>query len=143
MSEHDHPHVIIPPSTYAKNFAILLILMVLTIAAAQFHIGPEGWSLFNNLIAMAIATTKAVLVILFFMGVKYGTKLTKLWAVTGFLWFFLLLGILGDYVTRGWETQSTSWDPREERKLEVTGSAGVGRHAPTDEPKVGAVPNRN
>ena len=60
--DHSHAH---PIGMYLRTFAALLLLMVLTVAMAFVHVGPEGTSVFNNLIAMAIAVTKAVLVVLF------------------------------------------------------------------------------
>ena len=70
-------------------------MMCLTIAASRVQLGP-----FNNVVAMSIALAKAVAVVLFFMQVKYSTRLTWVWAALGFLWLFLLFGILGDYITR-------------------------------------------
>ena len=94
QSGHSHH---IPASTYYKNFVVLLVLMILTVAAAQFQL---GWA--NIPIALVIAVTKATLVVLFFMGVKYGTRLTWLWTVLGFIWLALMFGITLDYVGRGW-----------------------------------------
>jgi len=71
--------------------------MVATILASRVNLGA-----FNNVIAMAIAITKAALVVLFFMQVKYGTRLTWLWAGLGFVWFLLMFGITSDYITRNW-----------------------------------------
>ncbi len=57
----------------------------------------------NTIVAMAIAVTKAVLVVLFFMHVRYSTRLTKLVVVSAFMWLALLLGVtMIDYLTRGW-----------------------------------------
>lgn len=103
-SNHEAHHVT-PISTYAKTFGVLVVLMLLTVWASEIRLG----SLANNLVAMAIAVTKAVLVILFFMGVKYGTKLIKVWAALGFIWFTLILGILADHFTRGFE-QVRGWE---------------------------------
>ncbi len=88
---------IIPASTYWKTFVALMVLMVLTVVAAQFNL---GWA--NLPIAAAIAVTKATLVVLFFMGVKYGTRLTWLWAALGFIWLVIMAGIGIDYVARQW-----------------------------------------
>ena len=53
--------------------------------------------------ALAVAVTKALLVILFFMHVKYNTRLTWLVVIGGFFWLGILLVMtLGDYLTRGW-----------------------------------------
>ena len=58
-----------------------------------------GWA--NDLVALAIAVTKAVLVILFFMHVRYSTRMTVITALAGFLWLGILIVLtLNDYVTR-------------------------------------------
>lgn len=90
-------HHVTPPMVYWKVYGLLLFFMFATILAAKTPLG-----IFNNAVAMAIAITKATLVVLFFMQVKYGTKLTWLWAGLGFVWFTLLSIILQDYWTRPW-----------------------------------------
>jgi cytochrome c oxidase subunit 4 len=103
-------HHITPVSTYIKTIISLVILMAATVAASYWVIPdlplgpitlPGVWS--NNLIALGIATAKALLVILFFMGVKYASPLTRLWTVAGFLTLFIMFFILGDYTTRKYE----------------------------------------
>ncbi len=111
MSSHEatteqHAHVL-PPSTYVKTLLALVVLMFLTVWAAQQTF--PGGTIVNNIIAMTIAVIKGSLVIMFFMGVKYGTKLTKLWAAIGFVWFTLLFMIFADYMTRHYEV-APSWD---------------------------------
>jgi cytochrome c oxidase subunit 4 len=83
------------PATYGKTYAFLMTMMFLTVAISRFQLG-----VFNNFFAMGIALAKATAVVLFFMQVKYSTKLTWVWAGLGFVWLFLLFGILGDYMTR-------------------------------------------
>lgn len=92
----DSAHIV-PPLYYVINFLALMFLMALTYFASDFHLG-----VFNNVVALAIAITKASLVVLIFMGVRWGTKLTWLWAALGFIWFLLLFGILSDYISREW-----------------------------------------
>jgi cytochrome c oxidase subunit IV len=96
---HDqaHEHHVTPVSVYLKTFGALVVFMILTIAVSRWDLGA-----LNNVVAMVIAVTKATLVVLFFMGVKYNTRLTWLWAGLGFVWFLLLFGILSDYFTREW-----------------------------------------
>jgi len=75
----------------------LLVLMVLTILAAKVHIG--AWQ--NLVIALAIAFCKMSLIIAFFMHVKYSSRLTQVFALSGFFWlviFFVLL--FDDYLAR-------------------------------------------
>lgn len=83
---------------YWTIFLSLIVLTVVTVAIARVDLG--AW---NTPIALAVAGVKATLVILFFMGVKYNTPLTKVVAASGFVWLIILFGItMGDYLTRGW-----------------------------------------
>jgi caa(3)-type oxidase subunit IV len=108
MSEHEHH--ITPPSMLAKTLVALACLMGLTILAAVFDIGhfvtrSDGAmaSVVNNVVALTIAIVKAACVVQIFMGVKWATQLTKMWAYFGFVWLATLLITLGDYTSRYWE----------------------------------------
>ncbi len=97
------------------TFMTLLVLMVATIFAAQLpHILPDVGlfrnSLLMNAVAIGIAVFKAYLVVSIFMGVKFATNLTKLFAIGGFVWFFLLFVTMIDYFTRPWEPVK-GWEP--------------------------------
>jgi cytochrome c oxidase subunit 4 len=79
-------------------FITLIVLTGVTVLIARMDLGA-----LNTPMALAIAGFKATLVILFFMGVKYNTPLTKVVAASGFLWLIILFGItMGDYLTRTW-----------------------------------------
>jgi len=83
---------------YYFVFGGLCILTVVTVAIARVDLG-----FMNTPIALAVAAAKAMLVILFFMGVKYNNTLTKVVAASGFVWLIILFGMtMGDYLTRGW-----------------------------------------
>jgi cytochrome c oxidase subunit 4 len=59
-----------------------------------------GWA--NDVVALTIAVTKALLVLIFFMHLRYSTRLTVLTAMAGFFWLAILLVLtLNDYFTRG------------------------------------------
>lgn len=105
-STHDLSHHIRPVKEYFIIYVALMILMGLTIAASYIHFPIEA---INVIIALIIAVIKAVLVVLFFMGVKYSTRLTWLWASIGFIWFLLMFGTLSDYVTRNWIQLPQGW----------------------------------
>lgn len=94
MSEH-----ISSVKSYVLIWLILLAGTALTVFAAHLDLGP-----FNAAVALAIATTKATLVVLFFMHVKYThEKMTKLVIVTGIFFFLILLALsMADYTTRLW-----------------------------------------
>jgi len=99
MSEpQEHVHHIVSPKIYVIIFVALLVGTALTVWASYVDLG-----IFNPIIALAIACTKATLVVLFFMHVKYSTKLTKLAIFCGGFLFLTLVGMtLADYITRAW-----------------------------------------
>lgn len=109
-----HSHHIVPIKTYFGVLVILFVLMGLTIFVYEVHFTDNSY--INNAIAMTIAIIKATLVIAVFMGVKYGTKLTKMWAITGFVWFFLMFLMYCDYMTRSWEPVA-GWEAGAETAL--------------------------
>jgi cytochrome c oxidase subunit 4 len=91
-------HHIVSPVIYIIIGASLLVLTGLTVGASFIEMG-----VFNPIVALAIACLKAVLVVLFFMHVKYSTKLTKLTVFCGLFTFMALIGMtLADYVSRAW-----------------------------------------
>ena len=66
--------------------------------AAFFDLG-----VFNTPVALTIACTKALLVVLFFMHVRYGTRLTWVVVSAGFFWLGILIVLtMSDYLSRGW-----------------------------------------
>jgi cytochrome c oxidase subunit 4 len=89
-----------PKSTYYAIFGALMVLTGLTVAAAFVNLGS-----FNFPVAIGIAITKATLVLLFFMHVKYSSRLTKMIIGMAFFFLFILFGLtLTDYLSRGWHT---------------------------------------
>jgi cytochrome c oxidase subunit 4 len=88
---------IVSSKIYYTIWIILLILTVVTAEVAKINLGP-----FNPVVALVIATTKALLVVLFFMHVKYTSeKLTKVVIVSAVFWLLILLFLsLADYATR-------------------------------------------
>ncbi len=96
MSEQEHSEHIVPPGTYIVIISILFFLTALTVAAAYVNLGK-----FNIVVALAIATVKATLVVLFFMHAKYSPKRTKLVIIAGIFWLLILLFMtLSDYASR-------------------------------------------
>src|ERR1039457_3757938 len=96
MNGHAHPTV----KTFVIVWASLLALTALTVFAATLELGP-----FNAVVALTIATVKALLVLLFFMELRYTTALTKVAVIAAVFFFMLLAGLtLSDYLTRGWSS---------------------------------------
>jgi|SRR4051812_24631196 cytochrome c oxidase subunit 4 len=93
MSEHATSR-----KTYFAIFGALLVLTYATVAVSKIDLGR-----FNTIVALSIALAKAMLVVLFFMHVRYSTRLTKLVVVGGFAWLALLIGLtMMDFQSRGW-----------------------------------------
>jgi cytochrome c oxidase subunit 4 len=94
MSEH-----IMSSKFYYTIWIALLGLTAITAGVAFLDLGP-----LNVIVALVIATVKALLVVLFFMHVKYTSeKLTKIVIVSAMFWLLLLLALsMADYATRLW-----------------------------------------
>src|SRR5689334_175212 len=89
---------VLPLRIYFGVFFALLVLTGTTVAVAFIDLGP-----FNNVVALGIAVFKASLVILYFMHVRYSTRLTSLVIVSGVFWLAIMVGLtFTDYATRGW-----------------------------------------
>ena len=94
MSEH-----IVPVRIYVTIFLVLLVGTALTVMAA-FYDFP--WK-FNTIIALTIATTKATFVVLYFMHVRYSTRLIWVIMASALFWMAILFALtFSDYQTRGW-----------------------------------------
>jgi cytochrome c oxidase subunit IV len=92
---------------YVTIFISLLLLTGLTTGVAYVDLGAM-----NTVVALAIAVVKMLLVILFFMHVKYSPKLTKLVIVAAFFWLGLLLTFtLSDVFSRSWTPVPQNWGP--------------------------------
>lgn len=89
-----------PTSTYYTVFGALMVLTAVTVAVAFTDLG-----ILNFPIAISIAIVKATLVVLFFMHVKYSSRLTKMFVGTAIFFLVILLGLtLTDYLSRGLQT---------------------------------------
>jgi cytochrome c oxidase subunit IV len=93
MSEH-----IVSRTVYFVIFGALIVLTAITYLVARIDFGNEA---VNTVVALAIAVTKATLVILFFMHVRYGSRLLMIVVVSGFFWLGIMLALtLSDYRSR-------------------------------------------
>ena len=93
MTEH-----IVTKKQYALIFGILMVLTLITTAIGMIDLGR-----LNVVVALVIATIKALLVVLFFMHIYWSSKLNKLVVVSGVVWLALLLWLtLTDIFSRGW-----------------------------------------
>ena len=100
MSEHVENKL-----TYYLVFLALVVGTVVTVAAAFVDLGP-----LNIVVALGIAGTKATLVVLYFMHVRYSNRLIWVYIGAGLFWLLLLVGVtMGDYLTRQWLPVSVGW----------------------------------
>jgi cytochrome c oxidase subunit 4 len=87
-----------PKGLYYLVFLALVVGTILTVVVAKFDLGP-----FNNIVMLTIACAKALLVVLFFMHVRWSSRLTWVVASAGFIWLLILFSItMADYMSRGW-----------------------------------------
>ena len=94
MSSHHVPSI----RMYLSVVAALLVFTAIPVCIAALDLVP-----LNTPVALGIAVTKGTLVILFFMGVRWNTPLTKTVAISGFVWLMILFAMgMNDYLTRGW-----------------------------------------
>ncbi len=95
---HDTLEHVVSPRIYIIVGLTLLIFTGLTVMASLFELG-----VWNPIVALFIACVKATIVVLFFMHVKYSSRLTKLTVSGGLFMFLVLVGMtLADYFTRAW-----------------------------------------
>jgi len=78
-----------PKSLYYLVFLALLVGTAVTVAVAFFDLGAM-----NNVVMLTIACVKALLVILFFMHVRWGSRLTWLVVASGFFWLLILFSVV-------------------------------------------------
>jgi cytochrome c oxidase subunit 4 len=87
-------------------FLALIVLTWTTVGVSYLEL--HEW---NVVIAMLIALTKASLVAWIFMGVRFSTKMTRLFVVAGLVWLTIMIVITGlDYLTRPWDYQPKPWN---------------------------------
>jgi cytochrome c oxidase subunit 4 len=99
MTDHDASAVhVVPLPIYFAVFTALLVFTGVTTAIAFVDLGR-----FNVAVALTIAIIKASLVLLYFMHLRYGSRLTALFVGIGFFWLAtMILLTMSDIVSRGW-----------------------------------------
>jgi cytochrome c oxidase subunit IV len=98
VSEH-----IVSPKLYLSIFLALMVLTGTTVYAATVDLN-QYYAGLNVIVALVIATCKALLVVLFFMHAYYSSKRTQLIIFAGVFWLAIMLSLtLGDYASRSWD----------------------------------------
>ena len=103
MSEHIVSKHIVSVRVYLLIFSALMVLTAITVFAAYFDMA-HIWGPLNAMVALTIALIKATLVVLYFMHVRYSSRLTQIIVVAGVFWFIIMIVfMMSDYLTRsGW-----------------------------------------
>ncbi|MBI5363292.1 MAG: cytochrome C oxidase subunit IV family protein [Planctomycetes bacterium] len=107
MSQHEHGsgqahgghHVhVVPLSLYFGIITVLFVLTAATVITAKMDLGA-----YNTVVALVIAITKATLVVLYFMHVRWSKKLVWIMVGSSLVWFSILIAFtMQDYLSRGW-----------------------------------------
>jgi cytochrome c oxidase subunit 4 len=94
MTEH-----VVSRRIYFAIFGALMVMTGVTVWVANYDLpGP-----LNAIVALSIAVFKATLVVLYFMHVRYSSKLTWVFVCAGIIWLVILFAFtLSDFLTRGW-----------------------------------------
>jgi cytochrome c oxidase subunit 4 len=91
MSTH-----VTPVRTYVVVFAALIALTAITVTVAEIDLGAM-----NTVVALGIASVKTLLVVLFFMQLRFSPRLTWISMIAAVFFVLLLLGgTLDDVFTR-------------------------------------------
>jgi cytochrome c oxidase subunit 4 len=94
-------HQVIPLRVYYLIFATLILLTLITVEVAFWNLG-----LLSFWVALIIASSKATLVVLYFMHVRYANQMVWLFAAAGFVFLLILIVLtLNDPITRSWQFQ--------------------------------------
>ena len=94
MSEH-----IVSRKVYFAIFGALMVGTAVTVMVAFIDLGAK----FNTIVALTVAVIKATLVVLYFMHVRYSSRLTWVIVGSGLFWLGIMFALtLSDYMSRGW-----------------------------------------
>ena len=105
MTQH-----IVPTKLYVRVFAVLLVLTALTVTAAFFDLGGGRLHYANAIVALSIAVCKASLVVLYFMHVRYSSRMIWVFVGAGVFWLVILIGLtMSDVLTRQWIPTLPPW----------------------------------
>src|SRR5262245_63449930 len=101
MSEY-----IVPKSIYYRVFLALMVLLAITIAISYLHLGR-----LNIFLALTVSVAKMLLIVLYFMHIRYNSRLSWVVASAGVFWLgILFVLVLADYLTRGLMPVPTGWE---------------------------------
>ena len=105
MTQH-----IVPTKLYVQVFGALLVLTAITVAVSFYDLGGGRLHYANAIVAFTIAVSKATLVVLYFMHVRYGSRMTWVFVGAGVFWLLILVILtMSDVFTRQWIPALPPW----------------------------------
>jgi cytochrome c oxidase subunit 4 len=118
----EHPEGV-SVTTYAVIFVALLVLLFISVGVAFIPNQSDSVRTLLTLTGFSIAAAKAILIILYFMHVKFSSRLTWIFALSSFFFLLIMVALtLNDYSTRepvpgtehGWRIVEHSGNAEEE-----------------------------
>ncbi len=104
--EHSGGHVV-SVTSYLLVWAALMVLLFATVGAAYVSFGHHA---LNVAILFAIAIAKTILIVLIFMHVRWSSRVTAVFVVSGFLWLAIMFAFtISDFLSRQWIGAGTPW----------------------------------
>jgi cytochrome c oxidase subunit 4 len=95
----------VSPIKYVLVYVALMILLGLTFLFAHLDLGKFGVP-----VALFIASLKALLVVLYFMELRYENGIIRASACLGIFWLGIMMTLtLTDYVSRNWLPLPGHW----------------------------------
>ena len=95
---NQHEHHVVSVGTYFAIYVALLLLLAATFGVYYINLG--FWSI---VLGITIAVVKAVLILLYFMHVRFSSRLVWIFAAAGFVWLAILVALtMSDYISRAW-----------------------------------------
>lgn len=99
MEQTAHGHIL-PVRMYVTIWAALMVFTFVTVLASFAELG-----IFNIIVALLIATIKGTLVVLFFMHLRYSSRLTWVVVIASVFWLGIMFSLtMTDYISRAWLT---------------------------------------
>lgn len=94
-------HHIVPIPTYLIIFGVLIVGTIATVLVALVNLDHILFAGANTVMALLIAFVKTSAVVLWFMHVKYSSRLIMMTVIAGFVWLAIMFALtMQDFLTR-------------------------------------------
>jgi len=93
-----HTHHVVEPPVYIAVYVALLVLLVITYLVSRVELGP-----FNIVVAMIVAVMKTLLIVTFFMHLRWSSMMVRFFAGAALFWLAIMFVLtMNDYFSRLW-----------------------------------------